>query len=100
MKKATSQQLETLTPEENAFLRVARRKFSENTDWFAFEDFAFGMRSPLFSKSRSHRDVLTNPLYLELNRMWLELGVKQGRIANPEKGNTTNAPRRSAKGRR
>lgn len=72
--------MSSLTPEEDAFLRRARRKFAQNIDWFEFEDFAFGARSPLYSKTRSHRDVLTHPLYIALKDMWLQLGVKQGKV--------------------
>jgi hypothetical protein len=84
---------------EQHFLNLARAKFNQNADWFEFEDFAFGSRSPLFSATRSHRDVLTHPLYLELREMWLALGVKQGRIAAPE-GPTNDAPRRQTSRRR
>lgn len=69
-----------LTPEEDAFLGRARKKFEQNADWFDFEDFAFGSRSPLYSRTRSHRDVLTHPLYIALKDMWLELGVRQGKV--------------------
>ena len=69
-----------MTHEETAFLATARKKFQQNANWFEFEDFAFGSRSPLYSKTRSHKDVLTHPLYVELKDMWLELGVRQGRV--------------------
>ena len=69
-----------LTQEEDAFLRRARKKSAENADWFEFEDFAFGSRSPLYAKTRSHKDVLTHPLYIALKDMWLELGVRQGKV--------------------
>jgi hypothetical protein len=69
-----------LTHEEDAFLRRARTKFEQNSDWFEFEDFAFSSRSPLYSKTRSHKDVLTHPLYVALKDMWLELGVRQGKV--------------------
>jgi len=51
----------SLNVEELAFLERALSMFKKNTDWFQFEDFAFGMRSPLFSKTRSHKEVLENP---------------------------------------
>lgn len=89
-KKFTS----ALSPDEEAFLHRAQRKFRENADWLEFEEFAFGSRSPLYSKTRSHQDVLQHPLYLALKEMWLDLGVKQGRI---RKG--TDAARRKAQGR-
>ena len=89
---------------ERDFLRSAQQHFRANMNWFAFEDFAFGSRSPIFSQSRSHRDVLSSPLYQELKRMWLELGVKQGYVAaKPEEvrhatGRKTRGGRSSANG--
>lgn len=70
-----------LNEREQAFLAVTRRMFAENTDWFEFESFAFGMQSPVFSKTRSHKNVLQNPLYIALRDMWIELGIRQGRVA-------------------
>lgn len=84
-----------LSADEEAFLHRARTKFRENTDWLEFEEFAFGSRSPLFARTRSHQDVLHHPLYLALKEMWLDLGVKQGRI---KKG--SDATRRKAHGSR
>lgn len=69
-----------LTQEEDTFLHRARKKFAQNADWLEFEDFAFGSRSPLYSKTRSHKDVLMHPLYVALKDMWLELGVRQGKV--------------------
>jgi hypothetical protein len=88
-----------LSATEQRFLDAARTKFRENSDWFAFEEFAFGSRSPLFSAKRSHRDVLTHPLYRELKEMWLQLGVRQGRIAQAET-QKDHAPRRQTSRRR
>ncbi|HUP61076.1 MAG TPA: hypothetical protein VNA69_11715 [Thermoanaerobaculia bacterium] len=59
----------TLTPEEREFLRHAEKKYRANLNWFEFEHFAFGMRSPLFSRTRSHLDVLGHPLYLAWKEM-------------------------------
>jgi hypothetical protein len=70
-----------LTEHERAFLKRAREKFDANVDWFEFEDFAFGMRSPIYSKQRSHPDVVEHPLYTALKAMWLDLGMRQGRVA-------------------
>ena len=70
-----------LSAEELQFLREAEKKYRANANWFDFEDFAFGMRSPLFSRQRSHLDVLSHPLYLALKEMWLDLGVKQGLVS-------------------
>ncbi len=88
-----------LTLQERAFLNRARAKYHENADWLEFEEFAFGSRSPLYSRNRSHREVLQDPLFLALNEMWLDLGVRQGRIAAPTKGER-HAPRGKARGRR
>jgi hypothetical protein len=87
-----------LTPEEEQFLGRAQAKLAEGADWLAFEDFAFGPRSPLFSKARSQQDVLKHPLYLALREMWLELGVRQGKIAPAQEGKG-DAARRKTRGR-
>jgi len=81
LKHAIAHPVDTLTAEEREFLRHAEKKYRANTNWFEFEDFAFGMRSPLFSRIRSHLDVLRHPLYLALKEMWLDLGEKQGLVA-------------------
>jgi hypothetical protein len=99
VKRAALERHDDLTPEERAFLHRARARFLENTDWLEFEDFAFGGRSPLYSRSRSHQDVLSHPLYLALKDMWLDLGVRQGRISTL-KGEKSDAARRKTHGRR
>src|SRR5688500_17069946 len=83
-----------MTPEEQHFLSRAQAKFAEGMEWLAFEDFVFGPRSPLFSRTRSQQDILKHPLYLALRQMWLELGVQQGRIAAPAKGRSDAARRK------
>jgi hypothetical protein len=96
MKQAVAQETEHgLSSVEQHFLQSARAMFRDNVDWFQFEDFAFGSRSPLFSATRSHRDVLSHPLYIALKDMWLQLGVRQGRVA-PD----TDATRRQTTRRR
>lgn len=92
--------LNSLNEEERAYLKRGRAMFAKNTDWFEFESFAFGMRSPVFSKTRTHREIRENPLFLALQDMWLQLGVQQGRIAAPEKGAAKDAPRGKARRRR
>lgn len=100
MKRATLARDESaLGPDEQKFLKRARELFVENTDWLQFEDFAFGSRSPLFARNRSQQDVLTHPLYTALKEMWLELGVKQGRIAAPSGGSQSDAARRTTRRR-
>lgn len=89
-----------LTPEETAFLARARERHAANVDWLEFEEFAFGMRSPIFAKKRSHQNVLEHPLYMTLKNLWLDLGVRQGRIAAPAVSKVADAPRRETTGRR
>ncbi|HYR30056.1 MAG TPA: hypothetical protein VEU30_16420, partial [Thermoanaerobaculia bacterium] len=66
--------LSKLSPDETAFLARARANFAKNMNWLEFEEFAFGMRSPLFSRQRTHKVVRENPFYTALRDMWLELG--------------------------
>ncbi|HEV7242210.1 MAG TPA: hypothetical protein VGQ36_23470 [Thermoanaerobaculia bacterium] len=75
-----------LNEAEKKYLERARRMFAENTDWLEFESFAFGMQSPVFAKTRSHKNILEHPLYRALTDMWLELGVRQGKVADDERG--------------
>ena len=75
-----------LNETERAFLGRARKLFAQNTDWFEFEGFAFGMRSPVFAKTRSHKKVVESPLYIALRDMWLELGVRQGKVRDDSRG--------------
>ncbi len=78
---AVSIDLSGLTGEEAIFFERAQKYFKENMHWLAFDQFVFGPRSVLYSKTRSHRDVLENPLYQALKDMWLQLGVQQGKVA-------------------
>ena len=75
-----------LNEAEQAFLDRARKLFAANTDWFEFEGFAFGMRSPVFAKTRSHKKVVESPLYIALRDMWLQLGVQQGMVRDDTRG--------------
>ncbi len=100
MRRAAVRKDDGLTSEERQFLDRAQAKFDEAVDWLEFEDFAFGPRSPLFSRTRSQQDVLKHPLYVALREMWLELGIRQGRIAATKSGGEAgDAPRRKARGR-
>lgn len=74
---------------EKKFLEAARRLFEQNVNWLEFEGFAFGMRSPLFAKTRSHKNILEHPLYVALTDMWLELGVRQGMVKDGPRGSET-----------
>src|SRR5438876_11608874 len=73
--------LDGLTPEEKRFYRQARKRFQEQASWLAFDEFAFGMRSPIYHRQRSHILVLKSPLYLALKDMSLHLGAQQGLIS-------------------
>lgn len=77
--------LDELTPEEKKFYKQALKKFQENTEWFSFDEFAFGMRSPIYKGKRSHVDVLKSELYLALKDISLQLGVQQGLITRRKK---------------
>jgi len=72
--------LDSLTAEEKKFYKQAIKRFRENTKWLSFDEFAFGMRSPIYNGRRSHIEVLENPLYLALKDISLQLGVQQGLI--------------------
>jgi hypothetical protein len=73
--------LSCLTEVEKKFYRRSLRKLQEHADWLAFDEFAFGMHSPIYAGSRSHLEVLRNPLYLALKDMSLQLGIQQGKIS-------------------
>lgn len=77
--------LGSLTSEEKKFYRQALKRFQENTSWLAFDEFAFGMGSPIYSRQRSHIDVLKSALYLALKDMSLQLGVQQGLVARTKR---------------
>ena len=77
--------LDDLTAEEKKFYRQTIKRFRENTNWFSFDEFAFGMRSPIYHGRRSHIDVLESALYLALKDMSLQLGVQQGLIKRTNK---------------
>ena len=98
VKQETARTTEGLSAAEHDFLREAEKRYRANANWFDFEDFAFGMRSPLFSRQRSHLDVLKHPLYIALREMWLDLGVKQG-LVSPSKRAEAQHARREAHGR-
>lgn len=73
--------LVALTDVEREFYSESLKKFYQNTNWLAFDDFAFGMQSPIYHSKRSHLEVLKSSLYLALKDMSLQLGVQQGMIA-------------------
>jgi len=77
--------LDNLTADEKKFYQQAIKRFRENTFWWSFDEFAFGTRSPIYNRRRTHIDVLENPLYLVLTDMWLQLGVQQGKVKRTKK---------------
>jgi hypothetical protein len=92
----TAEVADALTPDERRFLRLAAQRHRANDDWFEFESFAFGMHSPLFRRRRSHLDVLQHPLYVALKEMWIDLGRKQGFVANDAEEASAHGTRRKA----
>lgn len=77
--------LDELTTEEKKFYKQAIKRFRENTKWLSFDEFAFGMRSPIYKGRKSHMEVLESALYLALKDMSLQLGVQQGLIKRTKK---------------
>ena len=77
--------LADLTEDEARFYRRAFEKFRQNVNWLAFDELVFSPASPIYSRRRSHLDVLQDPLYLALKDMWLELGVRQGMVRGSKK---------------
>ena len=77
--------LDSLTPEEKKFYERALKKFHQNTEWVSFDDFAFGMTSPIYKRRKPHTDILKNELYLALRDMSLQLGIQQGLVARVKK---------------
>ncbi|MEK7560211.1 MAG: hypothetical protein AAB522_02840 [Patescibacteria group bacterium] len=75
-------ELDGLSEEEKAFLNGALARFQKNVHWGAFENFAFGPQSPIYARRRTFGQLTKDPLYLALQDMWLELGIKQGEVTN------------------
>jgi hypothetical protein len=92
--------LSGLDEHEKAFFREAEKRVRAGAPWFEFDDFAFGMSSPLYASRHTDRDVLEHPLFAALKDMWLELGVRQGRIAaRPPHEKAKSKSRRAKAGR-
>ena len=89
--KTPAVDVSALTETQTTFYRNAVRLYRKGIDWFAFWEFAFGFRSPLYDGTRLHSDVLDTPLEKALRFMWLDLGVRQGMV-KPEE--PKRAPRR------
>ncbi len=79
-----------LTDEEKNFYQQAWERFQQNVAWPAFDEFAFGLRSPIYSQRRSHLEVVENSLFQALLDMSMQLGVQQGIISRQ----TREFPRR------
>ena len=77
--------LDDLTPNEKKFYKQAIKRFQENTNWLSFDEFAFGITSPIYKGQRSHIEVLKSALYLALKDMSLQLGVQQRLIKRTRK---------------
>jgi hypothetical protein len=77
--------LTELTERQRTFYQQAVGKFRQDTHWLAFDAFAFGTMSPLYSGRKSHLEVLRDPLYQALKDMSLQLGVQQGMISRNAK---------------
>lgn len=60
--------LSGLTGVEKRFYNEARRRFRRNVGWLDFDEFAFGMGSPIYAQHRSHLDVVRQPLYQRCTR--------------------------------
>ncbi len=101
MGMGTYRVLSNLDAREREFYQEALKRSRKNVPWAEFEEFAFGMGSPLYTHRTSHIDVLGDPLYQALKRMCLDLGVKQGLIAvEKRKQSKTDVQRRSQSGSR
>lgn len=72
--------LDHLTAEEKRFYEDALERFRRNAHWLEFDEFAFGMGSPIYAGEKSRSAVIKKPLYLALKDMWLQLGVQQEMI--------------------
>ena len=77
--------LYSLTHEEKKFYERAVKKFQKNTEWVSFDDFAFGMESPIYKRRGSRIEAPDSSLYFALKDMSLQLGVQQGLIARVKK---------------
>jgi hypothetical protein len=90
--------LPSLNHAEQTFYRAAKQRFDDGVPWFDFDDFAFGRSSPLYRGRTSHHEVLQHPLYVALKDMWLELGVRQGRVRAETRKVFADASRRTKSG--
>ena len=74
-------ELGDLTGEEKSFYQQALEQLDQSVNWLAFDEFAFGPRSPIYSQRRSHLDVAKDPLFQALLDMSMQLGVEEGLIS-------------------
>jgi hypothetical protein len=71
-----------LDADKRRLFETAHEKFRQNTNWFEFEQLVFAYTSPLFNRAKNRADVVSEPLFLALKDMWLQLGIDQGYVAN------------------
>jgi hypothetical protein len=77
--------LDNLAKDEEKIYQTALEKYKNNEDWWQFHDFAFSMDSLIHFKQFSERNIIQQyPLYRALKDMWLELGIKQGKIRDED----------------
>ena len=89
-----------LTAEERRFYDDAIERFRRHAHWLDFDEFAFGMRSPIYAGERSRLAVIKKPLYLALKDMWLQLGAQQGMVRDvTQEGKGSLSQRRQTRGR-
>lgn len=72
--------LRSLTEQEKKFWQHAKERFEANIKWIDFEELVFGTASPIYENCVSHLEVMETPLYLALEKLWIELGIRQGHI--------------------
>jgi hypothetical protein len=89
--------LSGLDADRLGFFKLAIRKFRENVSWLEFEAFAFAFTSPVFLASRNRKEVLRDPLYLALKDMWLQLGIRQGFVAERKEKSSAREPHKKAR---
>src|ERR1700688_2949073 len=77
--------LANLTKTERDFYGQALKRFRANVPWADFEEFAFGVGSPIYSLRVSPDELSQRPLFEALKELWLRLGIRQGLISAAER---------------
>ena len=78
-------ELGALSSEESLFWREAQSRFKRNENWINFENFAFGLKSPIYRRMNRQIKLRDFPLFQALKDMHLHLGVQQGAIYEEQK---------------